>query len=256
MYQQIVNYVLVRTSSTWLCATLPPQTSALQKDTLMTDPQPASKRTTLKRGANRAVYGPDEIRSLLAAGIIAHVGVSTDDGPIVLPMAYGIRGDEILIHGSIANAMLRGGREVDVCITVTIVDGLVVARSPLHNSMNYRSVVVRGVATAIEARDEQQAALKIINDHIAPIWDTARPPSEADYKQTLVLSVPLDESSAKVRGGDPIDDDDDVTGPHWAGVVPLTSIWGEPLASGDLAAGIEPPAAVSAMVGSDAHAEG
>ncbi len=221
----------------------------------MTEPEPASQRTTLKRGANRAVYSQDDIRSLLAAGMIAHVGVTTDDGPIVLPMAYGIRGDEILVHGSVANAMLRGGREVDVCITVTMVDGLVVARSPLHNSMNYRSVVVRGVATAITERSEQQAALKIINDHIAPIWDTARPPSEADYKQTLVLSVPLDESSAKVRTGDPIDDADDIAGPHWAGVVPLNVVWGEPSASGDLASGISPPAAVAAMAGRDAHAE-
>ena len=109
----------------------------------MTEHEPASKRTTLKRGDNRAVYSPDEIRSLLGAGLIAHVGVITDDGPIVLPMAYGVRGDEILIHGSIANAMLRGGRGLEVCVTITIVDGLVVARSPLHNSMNYRSVVIR-----------------------------------------------------------------------------------------------------------------
>lgn len=220
----------------------------------MTDPQPASKRTTLKRGANRARYGNDDIRSVLAAGIIAHVGVTTEQGPIVLPMAFGVRGDEVLIHGSIANAMLRGGREVDVCITVTIVDGLVVARSPLHNSMNYRSVVVRGVATAIDEPSEQRAALEVINDHIAAIWDTARPPSEADYKQTLVLSVPLAEASAKVRGGDPIDDDDDIAGPHWAGVVPLTSVWGDPSPSADLSPGIEPPVAVSAMAGRDAHA--
>lgn len=215
--------------------------------------QPASKRTTLKRGANRAVYEADRIRSILDAGMIAHVGVATDDGPIVLPMIYGVRGDEILIHGSIANAMMRGGRDIDVCLTVTIVDGLVVARSPLHNSMNYRSVVVRGVATAITERSEQQAALKVINDHIAPIWDTARPPSEADYKQTLVLSVPLAEASAKVRTGDPIDDAADVAGPHWAGVVPLESTWGTPTPSADLTPGIEPPAAVVALEGAVAQ---
>ena len=219
----------------------------------MTAAKPASKRTTMKRGTNRAVYASDEIRGVLQAGTIAHVGVTTDDGPIVLPMAYGISGDDILIHGSIANAMLRGGRDIDVCVTVTIVDGLVVARSPLHNSMNYRSVVIRGLATAIVDRDDQAAALKVINDHIAPIWDTARPPSEADYKQTLVLSVPLTESSAKIRGGDPIDDDADIAGPHWAGVVPLTSTWGVVQDSADLRDGIVPPPAVQGLVGTDAH---
>lgn len=221
----------------------------------MTEHEPASKRTTLKRGDNRAVYSPDEIRSLLGAGLIAHVGVITDDGPIVLPMAYGVRGDEILIHGSIANAMLRGGRGLEVCVTITIVDGLVVARSPLHNSMNYRSVVIRGLATPITDDVEQAVALKVINDHIAPIWDTARPPSDLDYRQTLVLSVPLTEASAKVRGGDPIDDEDDIAGPHWAGVLPLTSVWGAPLASADLVDGIDVPKAVSGLAGTDAHAQ-
>jgi len=221
----------------------------------MTDHAPASKRTTMKRGTNRAVYSPEDIRGVLQAGMIAHVGVTTDDGPIVLPMAYGLRNDKILVHGSVANAMLREGRSVDVCITVTIVDGLVVARSPLHNSMNYRSVVIRGLATPITDRDDQAEALKIINDHLAPIWDTARPPSDADYKQTLVLSVPLAEASAKIRGGDPIDEDGDIAGPHWAGVVPLTSTWGTPVDSGDLRAGIDPPAAVTELGGTDPHVQ-
>lgn len=220
------------------------------------EPQPASKRTTVKRGANRAVYSPDEIRDVLSAGVIAHVGVSTPDGPIVLPMAYGVRDDEILIHGSVANAMMRGGRDLEVCITVTIVDGLVVARSPFHNSMNYRSAVVRGVATAITDRAELETALQVINDHIAPIWDTARPPSELDYKKTMVLSVPLAESSAKVRQGDPIDEPDDIAGPHWAGVVPLQSTWGKPQPSGDLTPGIEVPDAVIALDGTDPYAAG
>lgn len=214
---------------------------------------PASDRTTMKRGTNRAVYSPVEIRGVLEAGMIAHVGVTTDDGPIVLPMAYGIRGDEILIHGSIANAMLRGGRGIDVCITITIVDGLVVARSPLHNSMNYRSVVIRGLATPVLEAADQAEALKIINDHIAHIWDTARPPSEIDYKQTLVLSVPLTEASAKIRGGDPIDDAEDIAGPCWAGVVPLTSTWGRHINSEDLTEGIMPPSAVTDLAGTDAH---
>ena len=219
----------------------------------MTEHGPASARTTMKRGTNRAVYSPDEIRGVLQAGMIAHVGVTTEDGPIVLPMAYGVRGDNILIHGSIANAMLRGGRGIDVCITVTIVDGLVVARSPLHNSMNYRSVVIRGLASPVTDPADQADALKVINDHIAPIWDTARPPSEIDYKQTLVLSVPLTEASAKIRGGDPIDDAEDIAGPHWAGVVPLTSTWGEPIDAADLNDGIVPSPAVVGLAGTDTH---
>ena len=224
----------------------------------MTDQhEPASPRVTMKRGANRAVYSPAEIRAILEAGHLAHVGVTTEHGPIVLPMAYGVRsgdsGDEVLIHGSVANAMLRAGRDLDVCVTVTIVDGLVVARSPFHNSMNYRSVVVRGTATAITDPDDKIAALQVINDHIAPIWDTARPPNELDLKQTLVLRLSLAEASAKVRDGDPIDDAEDMDGPHWAGVVPLTATWGAPVSALDLGGDHIVPAAVSALNGTNAH---
>ena len=212
-----------------------------------------SPRTTVRRGKNRAEYDQDEIRSILAAGVVAHVGVTTDDGPIVLPMAYGVRGDEILIHGAIANAMMKAGRTLDVCLTMTIVDGLVVARTPFHNSMNYRSVVVRGIATAIDEPADKMAALKVINDHVAPIWETARAPSESDYRKTLVLSVPLTEASAKVRGEGPIDEDIDMDGPHWAGVVPLTSTWGEPEPAADLRGTPAVPDAVTALAGTTAH---
>lgn len=222
-----------------------------------------SSRVTVKRGANRAVYDPTEIRAILEAGHLAHVGVSTERGPIVLPMAYGVRSgqpgdsgeshDEILIHGSVANALMRAGRDLDVCVTVTIVDGLVVARSPFHNSMNYRSVVVRGTASAITEPGDKVAALQVINDHIAPIWHTARPPSEADIKQTLVLTLALTEASAKVRDGEPIDDEDDMEGPHWAGVVPLTATWGAPVAASDLHGTPAVPDAVVALDGTNAH---
>ncbi len=211
-----------------------------------------SPRTTVRRGKNRAVHDTDQVHAILAAGVVAHVGVTTDDGPIVLPMAYGVRNDEILIHGAVANAMMKAGRSLDVCITVTIIDGLVVARTPFHNSMNYRSVVVRGVATAIDDPADKMAALKVINDHIAPIWDTARAPSESDFKKTLVLAVPLDEVSAKVRGEDPIDEDIDMDGPHWAGVVPLTSTWGEAVSAADLRGTPEVPAAVADLNGTSA----
>ena len=217
-------------------------------------PQAPSARTMVRRGANRADYDDATIKDILAAGVVAHVGVMTDDGPLVLPMAYGVREDTIYIHGAVANALLRAGRELDVCITVTIVDALVVARSPLHNSMNYRSVVIRGTATAVTDPDEHMSTLKVINDHIAPIWDTARLPSATDFKRTMVLAVPLAEASAKVRSEDPIDEDEDLTGPHWSGLVPLKHTWGQPVAAADLISGIETPAAVAALGDTDAHA--
>lgn len=213
-----------------------------------TESTPASERTTVRRGRDRAVYDPAAIKDILAAGTVAHVGVDTPTGPIVLPMAYGVRGDELLLHGGVANALLRGADSTEVCVTVTIVDGLVVARSPLHNSMNYRSVVIRGRATRLPD-GEKVAALRVINDHLVPIWDTARPPSDVDLRQTVVVSLPLTEASAKVRTGDPIDDESDLAGPHWAGVVPLISRWGQPRPAANLAEGIEVPPAVAAMVG-------
>lgn len=216
-----------------------------------------SPRTTVRRGAARAAYDDETVRDVLSAGVIAHVGVTTDDGPIVLPMAYGVRdgatGAEVLIHGALANAMMRAGDSVDVCLTVTIVDGLVVARTPFHNSMNYRSVVIRGTATSLRDPDAKLAALQVINDHVTPTWAEARPPSDSDVRKTLVLSIPLAEASAKVRSGDPIDEDIDLDGPHWAGVVPLETRWGQPYAAGDLRGNPTMPVGVAALAGTDAH---
>ena len=221
---------------------------------LMTAHLPPSKRTAVKRGKLRAEYDPRVVRDILAAGLVAHVGVNTPDGPIVLPMAYGVTDDDIFIHGGIANAMMRGSRSVDVCLTITIVDGLVVARTPFDNSMNYRSVVIRGTATVVEGHEEKIEALRVVNDHVAPIWDTAREPTVEDVRITMVLSVPLTEASAKVRTGDPMDGDEDKAGPHWAGVVPITTTWGTPRSSEDLTAGIAIPEAVANLEGTDANA--
>ncbi len=215
--------------------------------------EPASDRTTVRRGASRAEYDPAAIRDILAAGTIAHVGVTTDDGPIVLPMAYTATDDQLLFHGSVANAMMRAGKSMQVCVTVTILDALVVARTPFHNSVNYRSVVVRGEAVAVTDPDDKLEALRAINDHMVAIWDTARPPSEIDLKQTLVLAVPLDEASAKIRSGDPIDEDQDMTGPHWAGIVPVHTTWGTPQPAADLLPGIDVPAEVASLGGRDTH---
>lgn len=230
----------------------PAPTTTTPPDTAPTSASP-TPRTTLRRGKERGAYERDTITQILAAGVVAHVGVTTDHGPIVLPMAYGVRGDDILIHGALANAMMRAGSSVDVCVTVTIVDGLVVARTPFHNSMNYRCVVIRGTATKVEGRDEKAAALRIINDHIAPLWDSAREPHDGDFTKTLVLSVPLAEASAKIRSGDPIDEEDDLDGPHWAGVIPLVSQWQTPRSAADLRGDPQIPASVTALAGSNAH---
>ena len=223
-----------------------------------------SARTTVRRGAPRAVYDPAEIRAVLEAGLVAHVGVTTPDGPIVVPMAYGLLDEEpaadgtsgrtwLVLHGAVANAALGAGAGVDVCVTVTILDGLVVARTPLHNSMNHRSVIVRGTATRVEGDDAKRRALRAVNDHVAAIWDVARPPTDADVRRTMVVTVPLDEASAKIRAGDPVDEERDLDDGRWAGVVPLVTTWGEPTPAADLRAPAAVPGPLVELSGGDAH---
>ena len=216
------------------------------------DPTPApSDRVRLRRGASRGDYDRATVREILDDALIAHVGVMTDHGPLVLPMAYG-RTDEVLyLHGASANGLLRSAIDVELCATVTEVDGLVLARTPFHNSMNYRSVVVRGRGRRVDDPDEHLAALRLITDHVVATWDDGRPPSESDLRRTLVLALPLDEASAKVRSGDPGDEPADLDGPHWAGTVDLERRWGRPRRAGDLRPGIEAPARVVARFGAE-----
>ena len=216
---------------------------------MATPTEPASDRVRLRRGAIRAEYDRAGIFEVLDAGLIAHVGVVTDEGPIVLPMAYGRTDDWLYVHGSVANAALRAAVGQDICITVTIVDGMVVGRCPFHNSMNYRGVVVRGVARRVEDPDEHVAALRLVSDHVMPTWDTAREPNATEIRQTMVVAVPLVEMSAKIRGGDPIDEPEDVEGPHWAGHVPIRSVWESPVDAADLPAGVAAPSAIAVLAG-------
>ena len=211
--------------------------------------EPASDRVRLRRGAIRAEYDRDAILAVLDAGLIAHVGVTTDEGPIVLPMAYGRDDEWLYVHGSVANAALRAAAGHDICITVTIVDGMVVGRCPFHNSMNYRGVVVRGLARKVDDPDEHLRALKLVSDHVMPTWDSAREPNATEIRKTVVIAVPLHEMSAKIREGDPIDEPEDVAGPHWAGHVPLTTTWEAPVDSGDLPAGIPVPDGIAVLAG-------
>ncbi len=195
--------------------------------------------------AERGRYGRDEVAEILDAGLIAHVGVDTPDGPLVLPMAYARDHENLYLHGALANHLLNSGEGTEICVTVTHLDGLVMARTPFHNSMNYRCVVVRGRAHRIEEAAAKERALKLVTDHIVAIWDTSRPPSAEDFRATLVLELPLAEASAKVRAGDPVDDAEDMAGNWWAGVVPLTTRFELPTPAADLTEGIPTPQAVA-----------
>ena len=208
-----------------------------------------SDRVKVRRAADRGRYGKSDVVGILDAGLIAHVGVLTPEGPLVLPMAYGHDGDHLYLHGAVANHLLGSGEGQEVCVTITHLDGLVMARTPFHNSMNYRSVVVRGRARRIEDQERKAYALKLVTDQVVANWDAGRPPSPSDLRKTLVVEVPLAEASAKIRSGDPIDEPEDIDGPWWAGVVPVTTRFESPSTSADFSGDSDPPASVVALTG-------
>ncbi len=194
----------------------------------------------------RGVYEREAIYRILDEGLVCHVGFAADGQLFVIPTGYGRAGDTLYIHGSAASRMLRtlaGG--VEVCLTVTLVDGLVLARSAFHHSMNYRSVVVFGRASVVEETAEKLKALRLFSEHIIPgRWGEVRQPNEAELKKTLVLRLPLVEASAKIRTGPPLDDEADYELPVWAGELPLRLAPGAPLPDPRLPSGIEPPSCV------------
>lgn len=216
--------------------------------------QPASDRVRVRRGAERAEYERDEILAVLDAGLIAHVGVVTPEGPIVLPMAYGRTDEWLYLHGSVANAALRAAVGHDVCVTVTIVDGLIVGRAPFHNSMNYRGVVVRGTARRVDDPQEHLDALRLVSDHVVETWASGRYPTATEIRKTMMVAVPLEEMSAKIRPGGPIDEPEDLEGPHWGGRVPIRSVWDAPIDADDLGPGIAAPTAIAALAGREVSA--
>jgi nitroimidazol reductase NimA-like FMN-containing flavoprotein (pyridoxamine 5'-phosphate oxidase superfamily) len=183
------------------------------------------------REAHRGVYERAAAYKILDEGFICHVGFVVDGQPFVIPTAYGRSGDNLYIHGSAASRMLRNiDKGVPVCITVTLLDGLVLARSIFNHSMNYRSVVVLGTAVAVRDEPEKLEALRLLSEHILPgRWAESRLPNEKELKQTLVMRLPIEEFSAKVRQGPAIDDEEDLSFPTWAGVIPLTVAAGEPI---------------------------
>ena len=200
-------------------------------------------RTTLRRLPQRGAFDRESINQILDEGFICHVGFAVDGQPFVIPTGYARAGDRLFIHGSQASRMLRTlGQGIDVCLTVTLIDGLVLARSAFHHSMNYRSVVVFGRAALVDERSGKLAALRALSEHMIPgRWDDVREPSERELQLTTVLTLPLVEASAKVRTGPPLDDEEDYELDVWAGVIPLRLIANAPTSDPRLPAEIDPP---------------
>jgi uncharacterized protein len=189
-------------------------------------------RTRVVRESHRGVYDREAANRILDEAFLCHVGFVVDGQPYVIPTSYGRNGDVLYVHGSAASRMLRNLQQaIPVCITVTLLDGLVLARSVFNHSMNYRSVVILGTATLVDDPAEKITALRALSEHILPQrWDDARQPDEKELKATSVLRIPIEEFSAKVRVGPPIDDEEDYSFPTWAGVIPLELKSNEPIA--------------------------
>ena len=200
-------------------------------------------RTQLRRLPNRGSHDPSVVHNILDAGFLAHIGFHVEGQPFVIPTLFGRAGEKLYMHGSAASRML-GHLEAGVpaCVSVTVVDGLVLARSAFHHSMNYRSVVAFGTARKIDDPQEKTIALRVISDHlIAGRWDDVRQPNEKELKATSVLEFSIEEASAKVRTGPPVDDEADYMLPIWAGVLPLKITAQPPIPDPRLDSGISAP---------------
>lgn len=199
----------------------------------MTEPLLTTDRTTVRRHRERGSLDRDAAYAVLDEAYVAHVGFVVDGEPRVLPMTYGRVGDDLYLHGAVANAMLQASADAEVCVTVTLLDGLVLARSAFHHSMNYRCVVLLGRAQRVDDDDEKGRAFDALVEKVIPGRSAvARPASAAELRKTFVLRLAIDEGSLKVRSGPPIDDDEDLGLEAWGGVVPLRMTPAEPVADG------------------------
>ena len=189
----------------------------------MTATIPVTEQTRVRRLPKRGVYDRETINSILDEAFICHVGFVVDGQPYVIPTGYARVADDLYIHGSSASRMLRSIAEgIEVCVTVTLVDGLVLARSAFHHSMNYRSVVILGKASLVEDNTEKTKALEAFTEQVVPSrWADVRWPTDLELKATTVLKLPIEEASAKIRTGGPVDDEEDYAINVWAGVLPL-----------------------------------
>lgn len=201
----------------------------------MLGPVQLTDRTRLRRLPERGSHEESALHAILDAGFLAHVGFQVEGQPFVIPTLYGREDNTLYLHGSAASRMMKQLETgIPACVTVTIVDGLVLARSAFHHSMNYRSVVAFGVARKIEGDDEKSRALRVISDHlIKGRWEEVREPAPKELKGTTVLRFDIDEASAKVRTGPPKDDKEDYELDVWAGVVPMRLVVGEPVPDGE-----------------------
>ncbi|MGD9988212.1 pyridoxamine 5'-phosphate oxidase family protein [Pseudonocardia sp.] len=193
-------------------------------------PLSSTPRTQLGRYPDRARTDRRDLHAVLDAGIVCHLGVTVDGAPLVLPTGYGRIGDVMYLHGSSAATSLRAADATPVCVTVTLVDGIVYARAVFSHSVNYRCAVVHGLARRVDDEAEKLAGLRALAEHMAPgSWDHARAPTRKELAATLLLAVDTTEASVKVRTGPPGDEADDVAAAHcWAGVLPVVTTWGEP----------------------------
>jgi hypothetical protein len=203
---------------------------------------PATDRSRVRRHPERGTFDRATIYAILDEGFVCHVAFAVDAQPYAIPTGYARMGDALYLHGSAASRMVRQlAAGLDVCVTVTLIDGLVLARSAFHHSMNYRSVVVLGRAHLVADRDEKYAAMRAFTNHVVPgRWDEVRAITEPEIKATAILALPIEEGSAKVRTGPPLDDQDDLDWPVWAGVVPLVSAAGDLVPDAYVRPGVEP----------------
>lgn len=204
---------------------------------------PRSERNKVRRLPKRGAYDEDSVNAILDEGYLCHVGFRFGEQPFIIPTLYARAGRSVFVHGSAVSRMLgRLAEGVEMCLAVTLVDGIVLARSAFHHSMNYRSAVCFGKGRPVEEKDAKLEALRLISEKVMPgRWEDARSPTERELEVTSVVEIVIDEASAKTREGDPIDDKEDYDLPVWAGVVPLVQSYGEPLPDTRLREGIGLP---------------
>ena len=211
-------------------------------------PLPVTDRTTHRRLREQGSTERGDLDAILSAGVICHLGVVVDGYPMVVPTVYGVSGDTLYLHGSAASRSLVSAPQAAICVTVTHVDGLVLARSVFEHAVNYRSAMIYGTPRVVTGRDEKLDGLRRLSEHIVPgQWDYARQPSKKELAATTLLALPLAEASVKIRTGPPDDGDSpDAALPVWAGVLPLTAAWGDPEPDPVLTPGIPFPEHIAA----------
>lgn len=217
-----------------------------------TDPQPPSEDLRIRRSAQRAGYDRETVHEIVDAALIAHVGTVREGKPVVIPMLAVRDGDWLLLHGAHAAGTVKRGRGRQVCVEMTLLDGLVMARSAFHHSLNYRSVVVLGEAETISDEAERARALEVFMERLAPGRQAQlRPTTTVELRQTAVMRISLEQASTKVRTGPPVDEEEDYGWPVWAGVLPVTTHIGQPQADPRLTADVEAPAHIRDLADTD-----